>query len=123
MSITADTNYDNVVVLKVVGVGGAGNNVVNRMAKSGTTGVEFISPSGGKGACISYLRSYFGDAVHTVIAAGDFENDLSMLRAADRSFAPSNACPAVLNEADTVLCSCSEGAVGALIELLDREIC
>ena len=43
MSITADTNYDNVVTLKVIGVGGAGNNVVNRMAKSGTTGVEFIS--------------------------------------------------------------------------------
>ena len=43
MSITADTNYDNVVVLKVIGVGGAGNNVVNRMAKSGTTGVEFVS--------------------------------------------------------------------------------
>jgi len=43
MSITADNNYDNVVVLKVIGVGGAGNNVVNRMAKSGTNGVEFIS--------------------------------------------------------------------------------
>ena len=43
MSITADTNFDNVVVLKVVGVGGAGNNVVNRMAKTGTTGVEFVS--------------------------------------------------------------------------------
>ena len=43
MSITTDNNYDNVVVLKVIGVGGAGNNVVNRMAKSGTTGVEFIS--------------------------------------------------------------------------------
>ena len=43
MSITADNNYDNVVVLKVIGVGGAGNNVVNRMAASGTTGVEFIS--------------------------------------------------------------------------------
>ncbi|MBQ3010976.1 MAG: cell division protein FtsZ, partial [Oscillospiraceae bacterium] len=27
----------------VIGVGGAGNNVVNRMAKSGTEGVEFIS--------------------------------------------------------------------------------
>lgn len=90
--------------------------------RSWATGVEFISPSGGKGSCISYLRSYLGDAVHTVIAAGDFENDLSMLRAADRSFAPSNACSAVLNEADTVLCSCGEGAVGALIELLDREI-
>ena len=43
MSITADTNFDNVVTLKVIGVGGAGNNVVNRMAKSGTEGVEFIS--------------------------------------------------------------------------------
>ena len=43
MSITTDNNYDNVVVLKVIGVGGAGNNVVNRMAKSGTNGVEFIS--------------------------------------------------------------------------------
>ncbi len=43
MSITTDNNFDNVVVLKVIGVGGAGNNVVNRMAKTGTTGVEFIS--------------------------------------------------------------------------------
>ena len=29
--------------MKVVGVGGAGNNVVNRMVKSGTQGVEFIA--------------------------------------------------------------------------------
>lgn len=44
MSITADNNNaDNVVVLKVVGVGGAGNNVVNRMVNSGSQGVEFIS--------------------------------------------------------------------------------
>ncbi len=50
MSITADTNYDNVVVLKVVGVGGAGNNVVNRMAKTGTTGVEFVSINSDKQA-------------------------------------------------------------------------
>ena len=34
---------ENVVTLKVVGVGGAGNNVVNRMVKSGTQGVEFIA--------------------------------------------------------------------------------
>lgn len=37
------SNLDNVVVLKVVGVGGAGNNVVNRMVKSGSQGVEFIA--------------------------------------------------------------------------------
>jgi len=34
---------DNVVVIKVVGVGGAGNNVVNRMVKAGTQGVEFVA--------------------------------------------------------------------------------
>ena len=43
MAIAADNISENVVVLKVVGVGGAGNNVVNRMVKSGSQGVEFIS--------------------------------------------------------------------------------
>lgn len=38
-----ESGPDNVVVIKVVGVGGAGNNVVNRMVKSGTQGVEFVS--------------------------------------------------------------------------------
>ena len=43
MDFMSETGPDNVVVLKVVGVGGAGNNVVNRMVKSGTQGVEFIA--------------------------------------------------------------------------------
>lgn len=44
MSIAAENNAENnVVVLKVVGVGGAGNNVVNRMVKTGSQGVEFIA--------------------------------------------------------------------------------
>ena len=43
MSNTVENNTENVVVLKVVGVGGAGNNVVNRMVKSGSQGVEFIA--------------------------------------------------------------------------------
>ncbi|MBQ2633515.1 MAG: cell division protein FtsZ [Oscillospiraceae bacterium] len=38
-----ETGPDNVVTIKVVGVGGAGNNVVNRMVASGTKGVEFIA--------------------------------------------------------------------------------
>ena len=36
-------NYaDKVVNIKVIGVGGAGNNVVNRMISSGIGGVEFV---------------------------------------------------------------------------------
>jgi len=34
---------DKVVAIKVIGVGGAGNNVVNRMIASGMQGVEFIA--------------------------------------------------------------------------------
>ena len=35
-------NYDSGVVIKVVGVGGGGNNAVNRMIKENVKGVEFI---------------------------------------------------------------------------------
>ena len=43
MSFSLETGPENVVTIKVIGVGGAGNNVVNRMVSSGTKGVEFIS--------------------------------------------------------------------------------
>jgi cell division protein FtsZ len=43
MDFRAETGPENVVTIKVVGVGGAGNNVVNRMVKAGTQGVEFIA--------------------------------------------------------------------------------
>jgi len=43
MSFIQDAGPDNVVTIKVVGVGGAGNNVVNRMVDSGTKGIEFIA--------------------------------------------------------------------------------
>ena len=43
MDFRAEMGPDNVVTIKVVGVGGAGNNVVNRMVKAGTQGVEFIA--------------------------------------------------------------------------------
>ncbi len=43
MDFKAEAGPDNVVTIKVVGIGGAGNNVVNRMVKSGTQGVEFIA--------------------------------------------------------------------------------
>ncbi len=43
MPFTMENGPDNVVNIKVVGVGGAGNNVVNRMVDSNTQGVEFIA--------------------------------------------------------------------------------
>ena len=43
MSFGLEPTPETVVNIKVVGVGGAGNNVVNRMVLSGTQGVEFIA--------------------------------------------------------------------------------
>ncbi len=38
-----DTNVDELAVIKVIGVGGGGNNAVNRMIEHGVEGVEFIA--------------------------------------------------------------------------------
>ena len=43
MAFGLDMGPDNVVTIKVIGVGGGGNNVVNRMVRTGTKGVEFIA--------------------------------------------------------------------------------
>ena len=39
----ADLNREKIVNIKIIGVGGAGNNVVNRMVEAGIEGVEFIA--------------------------------------------------------------------------------
>jgi len=38
-----DTNVDQLAIIKVIGVGGGGNNAVNRMIEHGVEGVEFIA--------------------------------------------------------------------------------
>ena len=43
MGFEFESGTDNVVNIKVIGVGGGGNNAVNRMIASGLRGVEFIA--------------------------------------------------------------------------------
>jgi len=43
MVFELDSNYENCAKMKVIGVGGAGGNAINRMIDSGLSGVEFIS--------------------------------------------------------------------------------
>ncbi len=46
------------VKIKVIGVGGAGNNAVNHMVESGTKNVEFIAVNTDKAALIKSLAAY-----------------------------------------------------------------
>ena len=43
MAFGLETGPESVVNIKVIGVGGGGNNVVNRMVRSGTKGVDFVA--------------------------------------------------------------------------------
>ena len=52
------TAPDNVVKIKVIGVGGGGNNVVNRMVSSGVDGVDFIAVNTDKQALNKSSASY-----------------------------------------------------------------
>lgn len=52
------TAPDTVVKIKVIGVGGGGNNVVNRMVRSGTRGVDFVAINTDKQALNMSSASY-----------------------------------------------------------------
>ena len=43
MPFEIDNDFDNIVQIKVIGVGGGGGNAIDRMVSSGIQGVEFIS--------------------------------------------------------------------------------
>ncbi len=43
MAFGIETSMESVVSIKVIGVGGGGNNVVNRMVHSGVKGVDFVA--------------------------------------------------------------------------------
>ena len=58
MAFGLDMGPDSVVNIKVVGVGGGGNNVVNRMVKTGTKGVDFIAVNTGKQALAVSSATY-----------------------------------------------------------------
>lgn len=51
-----DTENANVAQIKVIGVGGGGNNAVNRMIDFGLKGVDFISVNTDKQALLSSRR-------------------------------------------------------------------
>lgn len=56
-----------------------------------------------------------------LVCAGDHMNDLSMLRAADRAFCPSNSVDEVKAEA-YVVGHCQDGAIADMIEALEKEL-
>lgn len=93
-------------------------------SKSGAAYLEFQAPDTTKATMLPYLREYVEKKVGKPVklyACGDYENDLTMLAAADVAVCPSNALDCVKEVADLCLCHHTEGLTAKLIELIERE--
>ena len=58
MAFGLDTGPDSVVTIKVIGVGGGGSNVVNRMVRSDAQGVDFVAVNTDKQALNASSANY-----------------------------------------------------------------
>ncbi len=79
--------------------------------------VELIAKNSGKGACLRHMRRLLPD-VHTFIAVGDFDNDLTMIKEADIGCAVGNAGESVKAIADRVICRNDECAIAYIVDTL-----
>ncbi|MBQ8849291.1 MAG: HAD-IIB family hydrolase [Clostridia bacterium] len=68
------------------------------------------------------LKLIFGDRKMTLCVAGDFDNDLEMLKSADRAYCPENANDRVKAVCHKCFCHCKNGVIADIIEYLDREL-
>ena len=88
--------------------------------RSWINGIEVQKRGTGKGDAVRHMRRLHGDRVHTVIAAGDYENDLDMIREADVGYAVGNAIEPLKALADRVTVPASEHAIAHIIHDMER---
>ena len=80
-----------------------------------------ILPKGiGKGKAVEKLAEHLGLDICKTVAIGDYNNDISMFRAAGLGVAVSNACPDALAAADCITVSNEEHAVAKVIEDIEN---
>lgn len=85
-----------------------------RFERSWPEGIEMHSLGSGKDVAIRKLKELL-PSVHTVLAAGDYENDVAMLKEADIGYAMGNAPEHVKKEADRVAPVFTEHAIAQII--------
>lgn len=88
--------------------------------RSYAMGIEIHKKGSGKGACMEWVAAHSADPIRVTIAAGDYENDISMLKKATIGYAVSNAIDAVKQAADRITVSNRDSAIARIIEELDQ---
>lgn len=80
--------------------------------------LEMTAKGADKGRMALLLKELCG--CRELICVGDHANDLPMLRAADRAFAPANAIEAVRSSGARLVCHCLDGALAEVVEALEE---
>lgn len=78
--------------------------------------IEIMDAHASKGAALRWLCGYLGIATGDVVAFGDGENDVPMIKAAGDGVAMANAAPSIRAVADHVAPSCDEAGVARYLE-------
>ena len=90
------------------------------LIRSERTLFEILPKSVNKGVALMKMAELLGIDPDRTIAAGDYYNDVSMLKVAGAGFAVSNAVEEAKQAADYITVSNDENAIAAIIDLLDR---
>ncbi len=89
-------------------------------SRSWATGLEILNKNTTKGDALKILKEMI-DKKRTLICVGDYENDITMIDAADIGCVVENAVPELKSIADKIICSNDEHAIKYIIEnICDR---
>ena len=83
---------------------------------------ELTAPGANKGSALARLRQLLVPAPITVVAIGDYLNDIEMLQEADISAAPESALPEVKKDVDIITTSHAESAIADLVRKLESRV-
>lgn len=90
--------------------------------RSERTLYEILPKGANKGTLLPRLAAHLGVEMRNTIAVGDYDNDISMIRAAGIGVAVANATPAARAAADLVTVSNEEHAIAKIVSDLDRGV-
>ena len=83
---------------------------------------EVLPKGASKGNALCKMAELLGIDINKTIAVGDYNNDVSMIKAAGIGFAVANAVPEAKAVADYITVSNEEHAIAAIIDGLDKGI-
>lgn len=85
--------------------------------------IEVVEHGVNKGAALVKLRAIMGEKTKFVVAAGDYYNDVDLLKDADFKAVPSTAPADIRAMADLIIPPPEEGGISALVEYVFEHLC